>query len=73
MARKAPETDVCAARRRVVAAAIGGDPKKLRRGDLQRIANGPIMDPNRLYLPAGKLTQAEYRAREARILAGKAP
>lgn len=40
---------------------------------LQAIADGEIMDPNGIYLPKGRLTEAEYRAREARILAGEAP
>lgn len=39
--------------------------------DLRAIANGPIMDSNRIYLPAGKLTESEYRAREARIMRGE--
>lgn len=33
--------------------------------DLHAIANGPIMDPLRLYLPAGKVSEAEYQARLA--------
>jgi hypothetical protein len=33
--------------------------------DLHAIANGPIMDPSEIYLPAGKLSMAETRAREA--------
>lgn len=37
--------------------------------DLHAIANGPIMDANMLYLPAGKLSMAEYRERERRNLA----
>ncbi|MDF0490032.1 hypothetical protein PX554_18000 [Sphingomonas sp. H39-1-10] len=32
---------------------------------LQALADGPIMDARSLYLPAGKLTEAEYRARVA--------
>ena len=39
--------------------------------DLKAIAEMPIMDPGRLYLPAGKLSEAEFRAREARILKGE--
>ncbi len=31
--------------------------------DLQAIANGPIMEPIKLYLPAGKITEAEYQER----------
>lgn len=31
--------------------------------DLHAIANGPIMEPLKLYLPAGKLTEAEYQER----------
>lgn len=31
---------------------------------LHALANGPIMDPSNLYLPAGKLSMAETRARE---------
>jgi hypothetical protein len=40
---------------------------------LREIAAGPLMDANRIYLPAGTLSEAEYRAREARILRGEAP
>lgn len=32
---------------------------------LQAIADGPIMDSNQIYLPAGKLTAAEYQERLA--------
>ncbi len=32
---------------------------------LQAMANGPIMDPNRIYLPAGKCSEEEMRRREA--------
>jgi hypothetical protein len=35
------------------------------RRDLHALANGPIMDPSNLYLPAGKLSMADTRAREA--------
>jgi hypothetical protein len=31
--------------------------------DLQALANAPIMDSNRLYLPAGKVSEAEYQQR----------
>lgn len=31
--------------------------------NLSAIANGPIMEPLKLYLPAGKLTEAEYQTR----------
>lgn len=31
--------------------------------DLHAMANAPLMDANRVFLPAGKLTMAEYRAR----------
>lgn len=34
--------------------------------DLHAIANGPIMDINYLYLPAGKLSKAEFDERERR-------
>lgn len=37
---------------------------------LQAIADGPIMDPIRIYLPAGKLSESDWRARESRIRAG---
>jgi hypothetical protein len=33
--------------------------------DLHAIANGPIMEPLRLYLPAGKLSEVEYQHRLA--------
>jgi hypothetical protein len=38
------------------------DPNNL---DLHAIASGPIMDPATIYLPAGKLSLAETKAREA--------
>jgi hypothetical protein len=57
-------------RRRLVALLIEGQ-GTLDAADLQRIANGPIMDPCRLYLPAGKITETEWRARQARILRGE--
>lgn len=31
--------------------------------DIHALANGPIMEPLRLFLPAGKLTEAEYQQR----------
>lgn len=39
--------------------------------DLHAIANGPIMDPAAIYLPAGKLSMSDYRAREVRRLSGE--
>ena len=39
------------------------DPGRL---DLHALAAGPIMQPDQLYLPAGRLTLAEAKAREAR-------
>lgn len=33
--------------------------------DLHAMVNAPLMDANTLYLPAGKLSLAEYRARVA--------
>lgn len=38
------------------------DPAKL---DLHAIAAGPIMDSNQLYLPAGRISTEEAKAREA--------
>lgn len=49
------------------------DPPSAAR-DLQALADGPIMDSNELYLPAGKLSMAETRAREAaQIIEGCKP
>lgn len=36
--------------------------------ELKRLASGPIMDGNAIFLPAGKLSREETLAREARIL-----
>lgn len=47
------------------------DPDELTSARLQEIADGPIMDPISIYLPAGRLSESEYRAREARIMAGE--
>lgn len=33
--------------------------------DLHTMANAPLMDANRLFLPAGKLSMADYRKRVA--------
>jgi len=49
------------------------EPGDLTAQRLQEIADGPIMDPLSIYLPAGKLSETEWRAREARILRGEAP
>jgi hypothetical protein len=37
--------------------------------DLHAMANAPLMDANQIFLPAGKLSMAEYRARVAADLA----
>lgn len=39
--------------------------EELGERDLHAIANGPIMEPSRVYLPAGKLSEAEYQERLA--------
>lgn len=33
--------------------------------DLHAMANGPLMEPSRLYLPAGKISEKEYQERLA--------
>lgn len=53
-------------RRRIVAAL--GD---LTPEDLRAIADGPIMDSNRINLPAGKCSESEYAARQSKILNGE--
>lgn len=40
--------------------------------DLHAIANGPIMDASAIYLPAGKLSLAETKRREAAQIVGDA-
>lgn len=57
--------------RRAFVASLAADDGSLSSRDLQTIADGGIMDPNRLYLPAGRLSEAETRAREARIMRGE--
>lgn len=58
-------------RRAIVRHDYGSDPDRFTPDVLKRIANGPIMDSNALYLPAGKLSKAEADAREmAMIQAG---
>ncbi len=47
------------------------DPAKFTADVLRGLADGPIMDSNALYLPAGKLTMDEYRQREMRLLSGE--
>ena len=53
-------------RRRAIAAL--GD---LSPDDLRAIANGPIMDPGRIYLPTGRISEAEYYDRQTKILNGE--
>lgn len=36
--------------------------------DLHAMANAPLMDANNLFLPAGKLSMAETKAREAALV-----
>lgn len=50
-------------RRRAVAEHVGTKADDFTAADLQAIADGPIMDPNAIYLPAGRLSKAEYEAR----------
>lgn len=49
------------AARKYVHEACGGvfDPETL-----QELADGPIMDPLRIYLPDGKITKAQFEERE---------
>lgn len=50
-------------RRLAVAKHVGTRAEDFGAADLQAIADGPIMNPNAIYLPAGRLTQAEYEAK----------
>lgn len=36
--------------------------------DLHAIANGPIMDVGKIYLPAGTISEAEFRQRQRSIM-----
>lgn len=54
-----------AERRKHIKQVVGDQPENFDAGALQWIANGPIADPERIYLPAGKLTPAQAKAREA--------
>jgi hypothetical protein len=58
-------------RRAAVAEHVGRAAEDFTKADLQAIADGGLMDANRIYLPAGRLSEAEARAREARILRGE--
>lgn len=50
-------------RRNAIQEAVGTNPDDFGADDLKAIANGGIMDPARIYLPAGKLTPAQADAR----------
>lgn len=50
-------------RRAAVRKHVGTKAEDFGAADLQAIADGPIMDSNGIYLPAGRLSQAEYEAR----------
>ena len=58
-------------RRAIVRHDYQQDPEKFTPEVLKRIANGPIMDSNALYLPAGKLSKADADARERAMLKGE--
>lgn len=58
-------------RRAIVRHDFGRDPARFTPEVLKRIANGPIMDSNALYLPAGKLSKADADARERAMLKGE--
>ncbi|QTH19693.1 hypothetical protein HRJ34_15075 [Rhizorhabdus wittichii] len=49
------------------------DPEAFSPEVLKQIACGPIMDGNALYLPAGKISMAEAKAREASQIVGDEP
>lgn len=51
-------------RRAIVRHDLGDDPARYTSDTLRRLANGPIMQSDALYLPAGKLSEAETRQRE---------
>ncbi len=55
-------------RRAIVRHDYGSDAGNFTPDVLKRIANGPIMDSNAIYLPAGKLSKAEADARERAII-----
>lgn len=59
-------------RRQLIIRSIGNTADDFTPATLNALANGAILDPCRLYLPAGRLTPEEARAREARILRGEA-
>ncbi|SDA15066.1 hypothetical protein [Sphingomonas sp. NFR15] len=59
-------------RRRQIAETIGTAAEDFTPAALHALANGAIMDPNRLFLPAGRFSPEETRARELRILRGEA-
>jgi len=60
-------------RRAIVRHDLGDDPARYDADTLKRIANGPIMQSDTLYLPAGKLTLAEAEAREAAAIIESTP
>lgn len=51
----------------------GGNPDAFTPAVLKAIAAGPIMDSNALYLPAGKLSEAEFQSRQSTILLDAQP
>lgn len=55
-------------RRAIVRHDYGADPEAFTPAVLKAIANGPIMDSNALYLPAGKLSKAEADARDRAMM-----
>lgn len=59
-------------RRAIVTRLVATSDHYLQPAYMQQLANGPILDPGRIYLPAGKLSEADWRARERRILNGEA-
>lgn len=62
------EKDGARGRRAIARHDLGTAPEAYTPDVLKRLADGPIMDGNALYLPAGRLSEAEYRARQSEIV-----
>ena len=58
-------------RRQMISRAFGDNVEDFTPARLQELADGPLRDPRQIYLPAGRISIEETRAREARILRGK--
>lgn len=65
MTARPDDTETPRERKRRIQDTFGSSPSNYKGWVLQRLVDGPILDAYRAFCPAGMLTRAEMKAREA--------